>query len=659
MDAAFRLLETVRLPGRQGRVTILACGFRAFQGFAPAQSAKQWLGSAKIGCGCLAAVLAAMPAANEQAPQREAFFGDLHIHTMYSMDAFSWNVRTTPDDAYRFAKGETIRHRDGRPLRLRGPRLDFLAVTDHAEYLGVPASLVDPSSPWFEHPDKARLLPAASPDILSENFALLIREGSPLAGPELFADAWRRNLEAAQRHNSPGEFTAFVGYEFTGLPHRNLIFKEGDPAPLPFTALDSRRPEDLWRWMDGLREAGVEVLAIPHNSNSYRELTWNASGDGRLTLAQAERRRRHEPLLELHQQKGSSEVHPLLSPNDEWADFSIRRHFRDESQPVGTYWRGLLAQGMAFEERLGVNPYKQGAAGGSDSHYAAGPYDERDVIFGASPQARGSVYPEDLGGWEGFQTPVKASHGSGGLMGIWAEENTRAALFDAMRRRETFATSGPRIRLRLFGGFGLAARLAEAEDEAAAGYRHGAPMGQTLQGGDQGVGEAPSFLAWAMRDPQSVRLQRLQMVKGELVSAGSEWLYAAAHAAPDRLKRLALVREYRKTAGAQVREQVFDLACSDGGRPDPATQRCPDNGAAVNLQDCSAASDAGAEALRALWTDPDFNPNRRSYYYLRVLENPSCRWSTWDAIRHGVPPNPDLPATMQERAWSSPIWYSP
>ena len=606
--------------------------------------------------GLLATLLVAASVANEQVPRREAFFGDLHIHTAYSLDAFIWQARATPDDAYRFAKGQAIRHMD-RLLRLRGPRLDFLAVTDHAEFLGVGASLADPSSLHFDHPDKERLLSLR----LDDAFGVLMQlreEGDPLAGPELLVDAWRRSVEAARHHNSPGEFTAFVGYEFTGAPHRNVIFKDGNPPTLPFSALNSERPEDLWHWMDELREGGIEVLAIPHNGNLWIERAWHAYGKGRLTPAQAEQRGRLEPLLEIYQQKGASAAHPLLSPNDEWADFSLRRTYFGRPVLVGTVWRTLLARGMAFEEQFGVNPYRQGAAAGSDNHYAAGSYNQREVTFGG-PKSYGAVYPEELGGWENFRTPLRASNTSGGLTGIWAEENTRAALFDAMLRRETFATSGPRITVRLFGGFGLPALLAEADGDAvAAGYRHGVPMGQQLKG-DRRDEKAPSFLAWALRDPRSQRLQRLQIVKGELVSAGSGWLYAAAHMVPDGFERLSLVREYRKTGGAEMRERVFDVACSDGGQPDPDTHRCPDNGAAVDLTDCSVSADAGAEALRAVWTDPEFDPNRRSYYYLRVLENPSCRWSTWEAIRHGVSPNPDLPATIQDRAWSSPIWYSP
>ena len=598
-------------------------------------------------------------AAAEQAPRRQAFFGDLHMHTGYSFDAFvALSSRTTPDDAYRFAKGEPIRHQDGSTIRLRGPRLDFLAVTDHAEFLGVAAGLLAPSSPNFEHPDKQQVLAALSVSgrAMFNKLEELRQDGSSLTALDVLSDAWQRSVDAARRHNSPGEFTAFVGYEFTGeLRHRNVIFKDGDRAPLPFSALDSELPQDLWRWLDEQREGGVDALAIPHMSSMTIESGWHDTDRGRLTTAQAEQRRRLEPLLEIYQQKGSAATHPLLSPNDEWAEFSIRRPYDDTAVRTGTYWRTLLARGMAFEAWSGINPYRQGAAGGSDSHFGGGQYDERDVIFGRSPQRRGSVYSPEPGGWEGFVTPVRASGGSGGLTGIWAEENTRAALFEAMRRRETFATSGPRITLRLFGGFALADHLVDASDDAPA-YLHGVPMGGMLNGSDRRGQEAPTFLAWALRDPQSGRLQRLQIVKGELASEGAGWLYAIAHAVPGRFAR---VREYRLTGGAETREQVFDVACSENRQPNPRTHRCPDNGVAVDLEDCSPSSDLGAESLRVVWTDPDFHPRRRSYYYLRVLENPSCRWSTWDAIRHGVRPNPDLPATIEERAWSSPIWYAP
>ena len=280
-----------------------------------------------------------------------------------------------------------------------------------------------------------------------------------------------------------------------------------------------------------------------------------------------------------------------------------------------------------WRSAAGFNPYELGAIASSDSHLSAGSYEEDNIFTprANTPQARASAYTEEQGSWEGYWTGRQATHGTGGLAGVWAEENTRASLFDAMRRRETFATSGTRMRVRFFGGFGLADRLAGAADQISEAYAHGVPMGGVLTGGSKG---APSFLVWALRDPNTGWLQRAQVIKG--------WI-----------------------EDGEAKEQVFDVACSDGLEPDPRTHRCGDNGARVNLSDCSVSRDKGAVQLRTVWTDPDFDANQRAFYYVRVLENPSCRWSTWDAIRLGIAPNPDLPPTIQERAWSSPIWYKP
>ena len=581
--------------------------------------------------------------AAEDAPaaaQRSAYFGDLHIHTMYSHDAFRGGVRTTPDDAYRYAKGEAIDHPSGERVRLSGPPLDFLAVTDHAEFLGAMRAMLDPASDTFDHPDKARILPVSS----NYNAALrqLAREDSAVLGKAVISDAWQRGIDAAERHNQPGTFTTLIGYEYTpGVGgrhvHRNVIFRSAKVPALPFSARDSADPRDLWHWLDRQRADGIEALAIPHNMNqsdglAFMETTWQGEPVDR---AFAEQRLRNEPIAEISQKKGTSEVHPLLSPNDEWADFQIVQYYlkrRENKDPIsvfkGGYWRDALNTGLVFAERLGVNPFQLGAVAASDSHVSAGSYEE-DAFFANrrnTPRTRGSAYGPDQDGWEGFWTPRQATHGTGGLAGIWADANTRAALFDAMRRRETFATSGPRIRVRLFAGFALGAHVAAAADAVAAGYAHGVAMGSVLNG--TAADTAPDFLIWAMRDPNSGWLQRAQIVKG--------WI-----------------------ADGEPREQVFDVACSDGLAPDPRTHRCPDNGARVNPADCSISRDTGAVELRAVWTDPAFDRRQRSYYYLRVLENPSCRWSTWDALRLDIAPNPALPATHQERAWSSPIWFDP
>ena len=581
----------------------------------------------------------------QEAPDRTALFGDVHIHTTYSFDAFMGGnrVRTTPDDAYRYAKGEPIPTSSGVSLRISGPPLDFLAVSDHAAYLGAHANLLDPNSPTYGHPDAERLMPPGTRSMsLVKNIAVvrqLMSEDSPLFGKESIGAAWQKIIEAAQRHNDPGKFTALIGYEYTTTPgnrhlHRNVIFRGANVPSHPFSSRDSPDPEDLWTWLDNLREQGIEALAIPHNMNqsdgiAFPDETWKGKP---FDKAFAEKRIRNEPIVEMTQQKGTSEVHPSLSPNDEWANFEIVQYFlnrADNSDPVdefrGGYWRDALLRGLEMQQSRGFNPYEFGAIGSSDSHLSAGWYqeDNRSVTRNAA-RARGSAYPANKDSWDGFVTPRQATHSSGGLAGVWAEENTRASIYDAMRRRETFATSGPRIRVRFFGGFELSGELAVTKDLIPAAYNNGVPMGGEISNAKG----APSFLVWALRDPDSGWLQRAQVIKG--------WV-----------------------ENGKAQEQVFDVVCSDGLEPDPNTHRCGDNGAQVNLSDCSVSRDKGAVQLQTVWTDPDFDADQRAFYYLRVLENPTCRWSTWDAIRLGIEPNPDLPATIQERAWSSPIWYKP
>ena len=616
---------------------------------------------------------AAAPPAS--AADRLALFGDLHIHTMYSHDAFMGTVRTTPDDAYRYAKGEAIPHPSGESLRLSGAPLDFLAVTDHAEYLGALAALIDPSSATYGHPLTEDLFGGLGRGNRARLGALarvreLARAGDPINGPEVRGNAWQRIIAAAEWHNDPGRFTALIGYEYTmGVSsrhlHRNVIFRGSEVPELPFSSLDGD-PEDLWTWLDGLREEGIEALAMPHNMNQSDGLafpdreTWKGA---EIDAAFAAKRIRNEPVAEISQQKGTSEVHPSLSPNDEWADFQIVQYYLDRvnnTDPIsifkGGYYRDALLTGLEMGERLGVNPYALGAIGSSDTHVSAGAFEEKNRFSGGAntPQARGAAYGAEDGGWDNFWTPRQATHGTGGLAAVWADENTRASIYDALRRRESFATSGPRIRVRFFGGFGLDEALAGEPDPVAAAYEHGVPMGGDLSGGNAGespgnagespgnAGESPgnagvspasgaggpSFLVWALRDPENAWLQRAQVIKG--------WL-----------------------EDGETKEQVYDVVCSDGLEPDPETHRCGDNGAQVNLDDCSISRDKGAVELRTTWIDPDFDPGARSFYYVRVLENPTCRWSTWDALGLGIDPNPDLPATHQERAWSSPIWYTP
>jgi len=447
-------------------------------------------------------------------------------------------------------------------------------------------------------------------------------------------------VASANRHNDPGNFTAFVAYEYTasgadsGNLHRNVIFRDDIAPELPFSRLDSSNPEDLWAWMDNNRANGIESLAIPHNSNgsngSMFMLTDNAGRP--IDDAYANLRMRNEPLVEITQVKGTSDTHPALSPNDEWADFEIMP-FRIAtslySEPNGSYVRQAYLNGLKMQAEGGFNPYKLGVIGSSDTHNASYAGDEDDYwskvgLRDATGVLRGSVpLSEPRANGELYADTYFNTWGAAGLAGVWAEENTRAAIYDAFRRKETFGTSGTRMKVRFFAGNDLP----ELDDEDLIGkaYGGGVPMGGDLIANAAGI---PSFIAWVAKDPNSASLQRLQIIKG--------WV-----------------------EDGEAQEQVFDVACSDGGSVDPTSHRCPDNGAQVNLLDCSISEGLGAAELKARWQDPSYDPDQHAIYYVRALENPTCRWSTWDAIRAGVAPRPDLPATIQERIWSSPIWVTP
>ena len=600
-------------------------------------------------------VLILLAAATTNAADRQALFGDLHVHTRFSFDAYIFNVRTTPDDAYRYAKGEPLVHAYGYPIRLRGAPLDFMAVTDHATYMGVLHAMGDENH-RLSKTDIAQALISEDIGVVMNAFrqvaqAIITGKADPrLDHPDVIEETWQKEIAAAERHNQPGKFTTFVGYEYTSAPpfnlHRNVIFKSSAAPQKPFAATDSLNPEHLWDWMDANRAEGIEAMSIPHNPNwSNGTMFMQRTFEGEpLDAAYAEQRMRNEPLVEMTQVKGTSDTHPLLSPNDEWADFEI---FADtpliyqnlgDGNPItisvkGSYVRDALLTGLAYEDRDGFNPYRFGLIGSSDTHNAGAPYEEQHYysktgVNDGLPQRRGSVPPDGVEDWETYAAlpadkkpaPYLGEWGAAGLAGVWAEENTRDAIYEAFRRKETFATSGTRIRVRLFAGYDLDPAESDADH-----YAGGVPMGSDLLLQAEG---APTFLAWATRDPQSAWLQRLQIVKG--------WIEEG-----------------------EPREQVFDVACSDGGAPDPGTHRCPPNDAAVDLTTCEIDFTKGAAELRASWQDPTFDANQRAFYYVRVLENPTCRWSTWDALRAGIAPNPQFPLTIQERAWSSPIWAVP
>lgn len=617
-------------------------------------------------------------------PERAAFFGDLHVHTTYSFDAYAFGTTATPSDAYRYARGEAIRHPAGFQMQLREP-LDFYAVTDHGFFLGVVREAADRGTELSKKPFAEPIHGLNDPENMTQTSMLRrIKTFSGFAGSivaavesgevstsELLAvtrSAWAETIDAADRWNDPGRFTTFVAYEYTtssddfGNLHRNVIFRDSAKVPAtPFSRMHSRNPEDLWDWMDKLREDGVESLAIPHNSNGsngqmFKLVDWAGNP---LDDTYGQRRIRNEPIVEITQIKGTSETHPSLSNTDEWAGFEItpyRVATMLQSEPKGSYVREALRNGLALEARGITNPFDLGFVGASDTHTGATSDDESNyfsklgLLDGNAPQ-RASVplgflestalrfgAPDLVTEIDGsnYLNVATATYGASGLTGVWAEENTRAAIYDSFRRRETFATSGPRIQVRFFASqeFGdpsLSLKSSEgvageAESAVARAYAVGVPMGGKLV--LKADAPPPRFLIQAIRDPKSAALARLQVVKG--------W-----------------------AEGGETFEQVYDVACSDGMEVDPATHRCPDNGAQVNLDDCSVTLDRGAGEFEALWVDPDFVASHRAFYYVRVLENPTCRWSTWDAVREGVEPRSDLPKTIQERAWSSPIGVVP
>ncbi len=612
-------------------------------------------------------------------PVRNAYFGDLHVHTTYSFDAYAFGTTATPQDAYRYALGEAIQHPAGFDVELREP-LDFYAVTDHAMFLGLAAAAGDSATEFSKLPSSEPMRDINAPDNMGflsigqrlRAFATFIPQTlSGLLDGSIDAEsttaitksAWREIIDAAEEFNDPGRFTTFVAYEYTsssddsGNLHRNVVFKDSRRLPaVPFSRFHSQNPEGLWDWMDGLRAAGIESLAIPHNSNGsngqmFKLVDW--AGDP-MDDAYAVRRLRNEPIVEVTQVKGTSETHPSLSDNDEWAEFEImpfRVATTKPSEPQGSYVRDALRRGLALESKGVTNPYKFGLIGSSDTHTGAASEDEANFfckvgILDSTPLLRGSV---PLSTWQSlaigaaelfglapagtrtevgdrnYISTVTPTFGAAGLAAVWAEENTRESLYRALRRKEAFATSGNRIRVRFFAGFGFDRAKLDSPEAVAHAYRTGVSMGSDLAARGQ---QAPHFLAWATRDPKGAPLQRLQIVKG--------W-----------------------ENGGETYEKVFDAACSDGGQVDPASHRCPDNGATVDLSDCSYSQNVGASQLQTLWTDPEFDPSQRAFYYVRVLENPTCRWSTWDALRAGVEPRSDLAKTLQERAWSSPIWYIP
>lgn len=583
--------------------------------------------------------------AADKPENRQVLFGETHLHTVLSFDAYIFGNRNTPEDAYRFAKGEAIKHPAGFEMQIAEP-LDFQSVTDHAIYLGMLPAMHDPKLKVSKHPISLEMRKAKTQAERLASFQKMLpylnKSDKPddLVDVDIMKSAWRDIIDTANKHNEPGKFTTLIGYEFTSGPqnqnlHRNVFFR-GDKAPaLPFSRIMSPNPEDLWAWMDRLRAQGMDTIAIPHNSNGSNGLMfmtkkWDGSP---MDETYAETRMRNEPIVEVTQVKGDSETHPLLSPNDEFADFEtmpFRVGAWVESKPQGSYVREAYLKGLEMAAQGKGNPYKFGLIGASDTHVGAGAFDEDNYwskigLVDSNGKLRGSV-PLDKPNANGTKYNENNFHtwGASGLAAVWADSNTRGDIFDAMRRKESYATTGPRMKLRFFASDDFERRIVNRSDMVKRAYKQGVSMGSDLM---LAKNQTPEFLVWAMRDPKSYGLQRVQIVKG--------WLKADGTSA----------------------EKVFDVACAGGQKPG-RTHRCPDNRAKVDIKTCKTSAKTSADELKTTWRDPDYTSGQQAFYYVRVMENPSCRWSTWDAMRAGVAPRPDVETTVQERAYSSPIWVN-
>lgn len=573
--------------------------------------------------------------------ETKAFYGETHVHTSWSFDAYIFGNRiTSPADAYKYAKGEPIKHPMGYDIKITTP-LDWMGVTDHSEYVGTVRLANEPGSDIAKLPIAQQLIIHSPADIqriylLLGNSMIDNKPIQELISPAVAGSVWKQNTQIADAANEPGKFTAFCSYEWTSTPdnrnmHRNVFFRDCAKLPeMPFSSIESQDPSDLWAWMDGQRTAGNELLAISHNANLSDGHMFPTDVDekGRpIDAAWATSRDRNERLTEIKQIKGQSETHPLLSPTDEFANYEVFTYLLGDPDgriPTvpGSYVRQGFKDGIAMQQSRGYNPYKSGVAGGSDSHNTGVPY-RQENFFGGHGLNDGNV-KERMSGHLFAGLDVRLENPAG-LTGIWAEENTRASLFDGMQRKETFATSGPRIAVRFFGGWDFAANATAAKDWVATGYAKGVPMGGDLPAAKS---KAPSFVVWAMKDPTSGNLDRVQIVKG--------W-----------------------SQSGQSFEKVYDVAWAGARKPDAFTGEVPAIGSTVDIATAKYTNTIGATELATTWTDPDFDPSLDAFYYVRALEIPTPRWTTIQAAELKIPPPGVVPATVQERAWSSPIWYTP
>jgi len=596
------------------------------------------------------------PYADRNFPTRP-LFGDTHLHTSFSMDAGAFGARLSPDDAYRFARGEQVLASGGEPAKLSRP-LDFLVVADHSDNMGFfpdliagkPELLADPTGrKWFQMIRDGKGADAAMEIIVAFSHGTFPKDLMYFPGTRSYKNAWKQTIDAAEKYNDPGQFTAFIGYEWTSNTdgnnlHRNVIFRDnGDKASqvVPMTVyppFGSDNPAKLWEWMaDYESKTGGSVLAIAHNGNLSSGLMFPAvqAFGKNLDRDYAETRAKWERLYEATQTKGDSEAHPFLSPNDEFADFetwdkgnldgSVKK---ENSMLAGEYARSGLKTGLQLEKKLGTNPYKFGLIGSSDAHTGLAAMAE-DNFFGKTTPQEPSPERSQATFIDNPKTGIKVMDwevGAAGYAAVWAQENTRESIWDAMQRKETYATTGPRMIVRFFGGWDFEAADAETRSPALAGYKRGVPMGGDLVAAP--AGKSPSFLVAALKDPIGANLDRIQIVKG--------WL----------------------DAGGKLHEKVYDVAWS-GDRQAGADGRVPLVGSTVDIENATWKNTIGAPELITAWTDPTFDASQHAFYYARVIEIPTPRWTVYDAKRFGIKLLEGTRKTVTERAYTSPIWYSP
>lgn len=583
--------------------------------------------------------LAEQPAQN---PLRNVYFGETHMHTAYSLDAYLGGTRQTPADAYRAAKGETVVV-NGQPHSMRRP-LDFAAVTDHVEYLGEMYAALNPGTPGHDNPIIQQLIKLTDPDERQSWFMKYVISNSRSATPkrtdfypgaDVVRSGWKNTIAAAERHYQPGVFSTLIAFEWTfvrkgGNLHRNILFRDGTVPELPMSRYDLANEEQLWGWLAQQEKAGVKSIAVPHNSNASKGLMFSEtnSAGAPIDKAYAELRAHFERAIEMMQVKGNSEVNRKFWLADEFADYenadSIAR-FSGRVPMKENYVRYGVVKGLAHKQTLGVNPYKLGFVGGTDSHNGLMGDTAEDNFVGAhglvdaTPQVRQAT---EVGGWidSSEQTP-------GSLTGAWATSNTREAIWDAIYNRETFATSGSRIAVRLFGGWNYADDLHTRADVLKRAYKQGVPMGANMKPAGKRDG-APRFLVMASKDALGANLDRIQIIKG--------WV----------------------DAQGVTHDKVFDVVWS-GERQVAENGKLPSVGNTVDVKTATYRNTIGEAQLATVWQDPEFDPAIAALYYARVLEIPTPRWTTYDAVRAGLPLLDNVPATIAERAWSSPIWYGP